>query len=47
VKKIPVLGYASRVTFLIDRQGMVRKVITEVVPKDHTQQVLTLLKGIS
>ena len=47
VKKFPVLGYASRVTFLIDRQGIVRKVIADVVPKDHTQQVLALLKGIS
>jgi peroxiredoxin Q/BCP len=47
VKKIPVLGYASRVTFLIDRQGIVRKVITDTRTKDHDQQVLALLKGIS
>jgi peroxiredoxin Q/BCP len=47
VKKIPLLGYASRVTFLIDRQGIVRKVITDPRTKDHDQQVLAFLKGMS
>jgi peroxiredoxin Q/BCP len=47
VKTIPLLGYASRVTFLIDRQGMVRKIITDTRTRDHDQQVLALLKGMS
>ena len=47
VKTIPVLGYASRVTFLIDWQGIVRKVITDTRTKDHDQQVLAFLKGMS
>jgi peroxiredoxin Q/BCP len=45
--KMPLLGFAKRVTFLIDRQGIVRKVITDTRTKDHDQQVLALLKGIS
>jgi len=45
--KMPVLGFAKRVTFLIDRQGIVRKVVTDTRTKDHDQQVLTLLKGMS
>jgi len=47
VKTIPLLGYASRVTFLIDRQGIIRKVITDTRTKDHDQQVLAALKGMS
>jgi len=47
VKKIPLLGYASRVTFIIDRQGIVRKVITDARTKDHDQQVLAFLKGMT
>jgi len=47
VKTIPLLGYASRVTFLIDRQGVIRKVITDTRTKDHDQQVLAALKGMS
>jgi peroxiredoxin Q/BCP len=45
--KMPLLGFAKRVTFLIDRQGIVRKVVTDIRTKDHDQQVLALLKGIS
>lgn len=45
--KMPLLGFAKRVTFLIDRQGMVRKVIADTRTKDHDQQVLALLKGMS
>ncbi len=47
IKTIPILGYASRVTVLIDRQGIVRKVITDARTKDHDQQVLAFLKGMS
>jgi len=45
--KMPLLGLAKRVTFLIDRQGMVRKVITDTRTKDHDQQVLAFLKAMS
>lgn len=44
--KMPLLGMAKRVTVLIDRQGIVRKVITDVRTKDHDQQVLALLKHL-
>ena len=45
--KMPLLGFAKRVTFIIDKQGMVRKVLSDVRTKDHDQQVLTLLKELS
>ena len=44
--KMPMMSLAKRVTFLIDRQGIVRKVITDTRTKDHDQQVLSLLKGM-
>ncbi len=45
--KMPVIGFAKRITFLIDKQGIVRKVITDTRTKDHDQQVLALLKEMS
>jgi peroxiredoxin Q/BCP len=45
--KMPLLGMARRVTVLIDRQGVVRKVVTDVRTKDHDQQVLALLKTLA
>lgn len=45
--KLPLLGFARRVTFLIDKQGVVRKVIRDTRTQDHDQQVLALLKEIS
>jgi len=42
--KMPLLGFAKRVTFLIDRQGLVRKVIRDVDTSGHDRQVLALLK---
>ena len=44
--KMPLLGMARRVTILIDRQGIVRKVVRDVRTKDHDQQVLALLKSL-
>jgi peroxiredoxin Q/BCP len=44
--KMPLVGMAKRVTFLIDRQGIVRKVLTDIRTKDHDQQVLALLKDL-
>ena len=37
-------GYANRYTFVIDKQGVVRKVYTKVTPKDHPEEVLTFVK---
>lgn len=45
--KMPLLGFARRTTFLIDPRGVVRKVITDTRTKDHDQQVLAALKGMS
>lgn len=44
--KMPVLGFAKRVTFLIDRQGIIRTVIRDARTKDHDRQVLDLLKTL-
>jgi peroxiredoxin Q/BCP len=44
--KMPLVGFAKRVTFLIDRKGVVRKVIRDVRTKDHDAQVLDLLKAL-
>ena len=45
--KMPIVGFAKRVSFLIDRQGIIRKVIRDTRTKDHDQQVLALLKEMS
>jgi len=42
--RMPLLGLAKRVTFLIDRQGLIRHIISEVDTKAHDKQVLELLK---
>lgn len=42
--QMPVVGRAKRWTFIIDRQGIVRHVISNVDPKQHDKQVLELLK---
>ncbi|GLH67076.1 peroxiredoxin [Geothrix edaphica] len=44
--KMPLLGFAKRTTVLIDRQGIIRKIIRDVRTKDHDQQVLALLKAL-
>ena len=44
--KMPVLGFARRVTFLIDKQGTVRKVLTDVQTEGHDRQVLEVLETI-
>jgi peroxiredoxin Q/BCP len=37
-------GVASRYTFVIDRQGVIRKVYTDVKPGDHPKEVLNFVK---
>jgi thioredoxin-dependent peroxiredoxin len=44
--KMPVVGLAKRVTFVIDKQGTVRKVLTDVDTAGHDRQVLEILKTL-
>lgn len=44
--KTPLIGWARRVTFLIDKQGVIRHILRDIRTKDHDQQVLELLKGM-
>ena len=44
--KMPLIGIAKRVTFLIDKLGVIRHIVTEVNTKSHEAQVLELLKGL-
>lgn len=45
--KMPVLKMASRVTFIIDKAGIIRFKVDQVDTGKHDQQVLELLKKIS
>lgn len=45
--RMPVLGWAKRTTFLVDRSGIIRKVFQGVSPAGHAQEVLAALKTIS
>jgi peroxiredoxin Q/BCP len=44
--RMPVVGLAKRVTFLIDREGVVRKVLSDVQTASHDRQVLQELQAI-
>jgi len=44
--RMPVVGIAKRVTFLIDKQGIIRHIVSSVDTKAHDKQVLELLKGM-
>ncbi|MDR3670541.1 MAG: peroxiredoxin [Holophaga sp.] len=44
--KMPLLKMASRVTFIIDKQGVIRFKVAKVRTKTHDQQVLELLKTL-
>ncbi|HHL31862.1 MAG TPA: peroxiredoxin [Oceanospirillales bacterium] len=46
VKKIPLMHYAKRQTFIIDPQGIIAKFYADVSPSSHTQQVITDLKQL-
>lgn len=47
-KQYGVLGgsMASRVTFLIDKEGKIRKIYPQVAPADHAKEVLADAKGL-
>lgn len=38
-------GYARRVTYLIDRQGIIRQVFPRVRPQEHPAEILKALAG--
>ncbi len=40
------LGIAKRVTFVIDRQGVIRKIFRDVKPAGHDQEVLSAVKNL-
>ena len=40
------LNYAKRVTFVIDRQGVIRKIFRDVKPEGHDQEVLAAIKNL-
>ena len=44
--KMPVIGVAKRWTFIIDKQGVIRHIISDVDTKHHDEQVLAQLKGL-
>jgi peroxiredoxin Q/BCP len=44
--KMPLIGIARRVTFLIDKEGVLRHIVSDVHTKAHDAQVLELLKGM-
>jgi peroxiredoxin Q/BCP len=43
---MPVIGIAKRVTFIIDKAGIIRYVVSNVKTKEHDQQVVDLLKTL-
>ena len=44
---VPVLGIASRVTFVIDKGGIIRDIVEKVDTARHDQQVLASLRKLS
>jgi peroxiredoxin Q/BCP len=44
--RMPVLGVAKRVTFVIDKEGVIRHVVKDVDTKAHDRQVLALIRGL-
>ena len=45
--KMPALGIAKRVTFIIDKQGLLRRILRDVDTRHHDQQVLEILKTMA
>lgn len=40
------LGFSSRITFLIDREGKIKRIFKEVKPEEHAAEVLALAKTL-
>ena len=45
--KMPVVGMAKRVTFIIDKQGVIRRILRQIETKRHDQQVMEILKTLA
>jgi peroxiredoxin Q/BCP len=41
--RMPVLGFAKRVTFIIGKDGLIRDVVDDVKPAEHDKQVMESL----
>ena len=44
--RMSLMSLARRVTFIIDRDGIIRHVVSNVDPERHDRDVLELLKGL-
>ena len=44
--KMTGLNFAKRVTFVIDRQGVIRKIFRDVKPEGHDQEVFAAVKNL-
>jgi len=40
------MGFSNRITFLIDREGKIKRVFKEVKPEEHAAEVLALAKTL-
>jgi len=40
------MGFSKRVTFLIDREGKIKRIFKEVKPEEHAAEVLALAKTL-
>ncbi|MBS1765866.1 MAG: peroxiredoxin [Acidobacteria bacterium] len=45
--RMPIVGFAKRTTFIIDKAGVVRRVFEGVSPATHEPEVLAALKALS
>jgi peroxiredoxin Q/BCP len=43
---LSAMGFSSRITFLIDRDGKIKRVFKEVKPDEHAAEVLALAKTL-
>lgn len=43
--RMPIVGFAKRVTFIIGKDGFIRNIVKDVKAAEHDRQVLELLKN--
>jgi peroxiredoxin len=41
-----MMGFAQRVTFLIDKDGIIKKIFKDVKPEQHAKEVLDVAKSM-
>jgi peroxiredoxin Q/BCP len=44
--KARLLGYTKRITYVIDKQGVIRKIISSMRPSPHVEQSLEVLQSL-